>query len=242
VAIRLNNLASVLQDQGDLAGARQRFERALAITEAALGPDHPSTRTIRDNLAALPPLEYQHSPPASLQSTVARSAPSTKSRAPARATALGEQQSLFGVRGAHPTPRSEENSMTENPGGPKYDFRGATVHGPIFNDAVFHEAVTLTHGLGAQPSQQAELAKALEALRAQLAALPAEKGAVANKAAESAKEVVEAAKPGGDESLCRGAVRSLRGWAEDIGKAVPAIGTAAEQVIKLTGQVRGWVA
>ena len=117
----------------------------------------------------------------------------------------------------------------------------ATFHGPVFNNAVFHEAVTLTHGLGAAPSQQAELAKALEALRAQLAALPAEKGAVANKAAESAKEVVAAAKPGGEESLFRGAVRSLRGWAEEIGKTVPAVGTAAEQVIKLAGQVRGWL-
>ncbi len=42
VAIDLNNLAGVLQDQGDLAGARERFERALEIDEAAYGPDHPT--------------------------------------------------------------------------------------------------------------------------------------------------------------------------------------------------------
>ena len=31
----------MLQDLGDLAGARTQFERALQISEAALGPDHP---------------------------------------------------------------------------------------------------------------------------------------------------------------------------------------------------------
>ena len=43
-------LYSVLQDLGDLPGARQQYERALAITEAALGPDHPDVRTMRSNL------------------------------------------------------------------------------------------------------------------------------------------------------------------------------------------------
>jgi Tfp pilus assembly protein PilF len=31
----------VLYDQGDLAGARAAFERALAIDEKIFGPDHP---------------------------------------------------------------------------------------------------------------------------------------------------------------------------------------------------------
>ena len=31
------------------------------------------------------------------------------------------------------------------------------------------------------------------------------------------------------------------GWAEEIGKTILAVGTAAEQVIKLAGQVRGWL-
>jgi hypothetical protein len=39
---------------GNLAGARPYVERALAILTALLGPDHPHTQTVRDNLAALP--------------------------------------------------------------------------------------------------------------------------------------------------------------------------------------------
>ena len=39
----LNNLALLLMDQGDFAGARPLYERALAICEKALGPEHPDT-------------------------------------------------------------------------------------------------------------------------------------------------------------------------------------------------------
>jgi hypothetical protein len=42
-----------LQAQGDLAGARPYYERALAIGEKALGPDHPTTQIFRGNLAVL---------------------------------------------------------------------------------------------------------------------------------------------------------------------------------------------
>jgi hypothetical protein len=49
----LNNLGSLLQAQGDLAGARPYYERALAICEDRLSTAHPMTRTIRANLAAL---------------------------------------------------------------------------------------------------------------------------------------------------------------------------------------------
>ena len=49
----LNNLASVLQAQGDLAGARPLYERALAICEKALGPEHPDTAASLNNLACL---------------------------------------------------------------------------------------------------------------------------------------------------------------------------------------------
>ena len=49
----LNNLALLLQDQGDNVAARPLFERALAVTEAALGPTHPTTQRIRANLADL---------------------------------------------------------------------------------------------------------------------------------------------------------------------------------------------
>ena len=43
----------LLKDEGDLAGARDHLERALAIKEKALGPEHPSTRLTRNNLANL---------------------------------------------------------------------------------------------------------------------------------------------------------------------------------------------
>jgi tetratricopeptide (TPR) repeat protein len=52
-AVSLNNLAGLLQAQGDFAAARPLFERALAITEKALSPKHPATATSLDNLAFL---------------------------------------------------------------------------------------------------------------------------------------------------------------------------------------------
>ena len=53
----LNNLALLLQDQGDFAGARPLYERALAIYEKALGPEHPRTAASLNDLANL--LRYQ---------------------------------------------------------------------------------------------------------------------------------------------------------------------------------------
>jgi tetratricopeptide (TPR) repeat protein len=52
-ALSLNNLGYLLQEQGDLAGARPYFERALAINERTLGPDHPDTASNLNNLGAL---------------------------------------------------------------------------------------------------------------------------------------------------------------------------------------------
>jgi TolB-like protein/Tfp pilus assembly protein PilF len=52
-ATSLNNLADLLRDQGDFAGARPLHERALAIRERALGPEHPDTATSLNNLAIL---------------------------------------------------------------------------------------------------------------------------------------------------------------------------------------------
>jgi Tfp pilus assembly protein PilF len=52
-ATSLNNLGYLLQAMGDLAAARPYYERALAITEQVLGPDHPHTHIVRDNLATL---------------------------------------------------------------------------------------------------------------------------------------------------------------------------------------------
>jgi class 3 adenylate cyclase/CRP-like cAMP-binding protein len=49
----LSLLASLLWDQGDLAKARPLFERALAICEKALGPEHPDTAMMREHLAVL---------------------------------------------------------------------------------------------------------------------------------------------------------------------------------------------
>ncbi len=56
-AASLNNLAALLQAQGDLAAARPLYERALAIYEKAFGPEHPDTATSLNNLASL--LQYQ---------------------------------------------------------------------------------------------------------------------------------------------------------------------------------------
>jgi tetratricopeptide (TPR) repeat protein len=49
----LNNLALMLQNQGDLASARPLYERALALFEGALGPDHVTTAESLNNLASL---------------------------------------------------------------------------------------------------------------------------------------------------------------------------------------------
>ncbi|MFZ1961914.1 MAG: tetratricopeptide repeat protein [Roseiarcus sp.] len=49
----LNNLAYLLQAEGDFVGARPLFKRALAICEKALGPEHPETATGLNNLALL---------------------------------------------------------------------------------------------------------------------------------------------------------------------------------------------
>jgi tetratricopeptide (TPR) repeat protein len=46
----LNNLGDLLQAMGDLAGARPYYERALAIHEKALGPDHPIRPQSLNNL------------------------------------------------------------------------------------------------------------------------------------------------------------------------------------------------
>ena len=46
----MNNLGCVLQDLGDLAGAKAHYERALAIDEAAYGPNHPEVATDVNNL------------------------------------------------------------------------------------------------------------------------------------------------------------------------------------------------
>jgi hypothetical protein len=52
-ATSLNNLALLLRAQGDFAGARRLFERALAIREKVLGGTHPDTNLTLANLALL---------------------------------------------------------------------------------------------------------------------------------------------------------------------------------------------
>jgi tetratricopeptide (TPR) repeat protein len=52
-ATRLNDLARLLQAQGDLAAALPLFERALAIWEKNFGPEHPETAVSLNNLALL---------------------------------------------------------------------------------------------------------------------------------------------------------------------------------------------
>jgi Flp pilus assembly protein TadD len=49
-ATSLNNLALLLDAQGDYAAARPLYARALAIREQMLGPEHPNTQVVRRNL------------------------------------------------------------------------------------------------------------------------------------------------------------------------------------------------
>jgi Tetratricopeptide repeat len=51
-ATRLNHLDSLLQAQGDLAGARSYYERAFRVFQSGLGEVHPSTQMVRRNLEA----------------------------------------------------------------------------------------------------------------------------------------------------------------------------------------------
>jgi len=53
VASSLNNLANLLQDTGDREAARRLHQRALAIREAALGPDHSDVAQSLNNLGIL---------------------------------------------------------------------------------------------------------------------------------------------------------------------------------------------
>ena len=47
----MNNLALILGEQGDYAGARRLQERVLEISTHRLGDDHPDTLTAMNNLA-----------------------------------------------------------------------------------------------------------------------------------------------------------------------------------------------
>lgn len=49
----MNNLATVLQDQGHLDAARDLYEQVLAARRRLLGEDHPDTLTSANNLAAI---------------------------------------------------------------------------------------------------------------------------------------------------------------------------------------------
>ncbi|MFZ4381404.1 MAG: tetratricopeptide repeat protein [Sandarakinorhabdus sp.] len=53
VASYLNNLAGLLRDTNRLAEAEPMFRRALTITEASLGSDHPDVAIRLNNLAGL---------------------------------------------------------------------------------------------------------------------------------------------------------------------------------------------
>lgn len=59
VAIRLNNLVSLLQDTNRLAEAEPLMRRALQINEANFGPDHPSVALCLNNLASLLKITYR---------------------------------------------------------------------------------------------------------------------------------------------------------------------------------------
>ena len=52
-ASSLNNLGGLLLAQGEYEAARPYYERALAIFEEKLGPEHPQTKIARGNLDSL---------------------------------------------------------------------------------------------------------------------------------------------------------------------------------------------
>uniref|UniRef100_UPI0005933943 tetratricopeptide repeat protein n=1 Tax=Nocardia paucivorans TaxID=114259 RepID=UPI0005933943 len=47
-----NNLATAYHSAGRLTEAIELYERTLTAAEQILGPDHPDTAVVRDNLAA----------------------------------------------------------------------------------------------------------------------------------------------------------------------------------------------
>ncbi len=49
----LNNLAKLLYETNRPQEAEPLYRRAVKITTASLGPDHPSTQTVRANLEKL---------------------------------------------------------------------------------------------------------------------------------------------------------------------------------------------
>ena len=53
MATSLNNLAELYQAQGRHAKAKPLYERALAILEKALGPEHPQVAISLENYASL---------------------------------------------------------------------------------------------------------------------------------------------------------------------------------------------
>ena len=53
VALSLNNLAGLYDNQGKYAEAEPLYQRSLAIREKALGPGHPSVAESLENYAAL---------------------------------------------------------------------------------------------------------------------------------------------------------------------------------------------
>ena len=55
MATILSNLGNVLRDLGDLAGAREDFQRAQEIFRGLLGDEHPDTILARRDLESLTP-------------------------------------------------------------------------------------------------------------------------------------------------------------------------------------------
>ena len=53
MAASLNNLALLSYTQGRYGEAEPRYQRALAIREKVLGPEHPDVAAVRKNYAAL---------------------------------------------------------------------------------------------------------------------------------------------------------------------------------------------
>jgi tetratricopeptide (TPR) repeat protein len=52
-AVVLSNLASAVQELGDVSDALALYQEAARLLERSLGPEHPSTRSVQKNMLSI---------------------------------------------------------------------------------------------------------------------------------------------------------------------------------------------
>jgi hypothetical protein len=115
-----------------------------------------------------------------------------------------------------------------------------TFHGPVVVKSTINGAISSVAGLGAAaPEQRQALETALRELQALLERVPEPQQPVAGKAAEGAKEVVEAAR-GGGRDLFDIAADGLRSAVRRLQAVAPAVLDTAEKVISIAANLHGW--